>query len=82
MKTLVDISSDKKEPPGNDSRPLTHAQTYITYVIQPQDTLNRLAKKFHTSRQTLLALNHLTEPVSLQSGQTLRIPEIFEENIF
>lgn len=75
MKTSAYIFSDKSKPPGNDAGDTNYTQTYITYVIQPDDNLSQLAKKFNTTRQTLLTLNHLTEPAILHSGQTLRIPE-------
>ncbi|MCI8712711.1 MAG: LysM peptidoglycan-binding domain-containing protein [Ruminococcus sp.] len=79
MKTTVDILSDKKEPPGNNYRNGTCKQTYVTYVIQPGDTLQGLAEKFDTTCQTLLALNRFATPPRLYRGNTLRIPENCEK---
>ena len=79
MKTTVYILSDKKEPPGNNYRKGTCKQTYVTYVIQPGDTLQGLAEKFDTTCQTLLALNPLAAPPRHYRCNTLRIPEYCEK---
>lgn len=56
---------------------MNHQEEYITYIIQPGDTLHQLAQKFDTTCRILQTLNHLPECVSLCSGDTLRIPENF-----
>lgn len=56
---------------------MNYQEEYITYIIQPGDTLHQLAQKFDTTCQILQTLNHLTEYASLCSGDTLRIPENF-----
>lgn len=48
---------------------------YITYVIQPGDTLSGIAAKYGTTYQTLAALNGLRNPDLIYAGNTLRIPE-------
>ena len=54
------------EPPKND---------YITYVIQPGDTLSEIAQHYGTTVQTLAELNGISNPNLIYSGTTLRVPE-------
>lgn len=51
------------------------APDYVTYVIQPGDTLSEIAERFGTSYQTLASLNNISDPNLIYAGQTLRIPE-------
>lgn len=51
------------------------AQNYITYVVQPGDTLSGIAARYGTNYQTLAALNRLTNPNLIYPGQTIRVPE-------
>lgn len=46
------------------------------YTIQPGDTLSDLAARFATTVDELVAANGLTDPNSLQPGQTLIIPSL------
>lgn len=48
---------------------------YITYTIQPGDTLTSIAKKYHTTVKELVALNHIKNPDLINSGHTLKIPK-------
>ena len=50
-------------------------QDYITYVVQPGDTLSGIAARYGTTYQTLAALNGITNPNLIYAGQTIRIPE-------
>ena len=49
---------------------------YITYIIQPGDTLSQLAVRFGTTVNVLASLNDLTDPDLIYAGQTLRIPKM------
>lgn len=49
--------------------------SYITYVVQPGDTLSEIALRYGTTYQTLAALNNLSDPNLIYAGQTLRVPE-------
>ena len=49
-------------------------QDYITYVVQPGDTLSGIAARYGTTYQTLAALNGITNPNLIYAGQTIRIP--------
>lgn len=55
--------------------PVPPVQNYITYVIQPGDTLSEIAERYGTSYQELAALNGITNPDRIIAGQTIRIPE-------
>ncbi len=48
---------------------------YITYVIQPGDTLSGIAAKFGTTTQVLAELNGISDPDLIYAGTTLRVPE-------
>lgn len=45
-----------------------------TYVVQPGETLYRIAHRFGVSVSALAAYNHITDPTRLSIGQVLRIP--------
>lgn len=45
-----------------------------TYVVQPGETLYRIAHRFGISVSALAAYNHITDPTHLSIGQVLRIP--------
>jgi LysM repeat protein len=46
----------------------------IMYTVQSGDTLYDLAPRFHTSVETITALNPQITPARLMVGQQLRIP--------
>jgi LasA protease len=45
-----------------------------TYIVQPGDTIGSIAERFGVTEEALINLNHLTDPDSLEVGQTLAIP--------
>ena len=49
--------------------------TYITYVIQPGDTLSGIAQKFGTTVAALTRLNGIADPDKIYAGNTIRVPE-------
>jgi len=53
------------------------APGYITYIVQPGDTLAGLAQRFGTTVQELAALNSIVNPDLIYVGQSLRIPVSF-----
>ena len=55
--------------------PVPPAADYITYVVQPGDTLSEIAARYGTTYQTLAGLNGITDPDRIYAGQTIRIPE-------
>ncbi|MBV8087869.1 MAG: LysM peptidoglycan-binding domain-containing protein, partial [Chloroflexi bacterium] len=58
--------------PAAPASPPKAATKQIT--IQDGDTLSKLAAKYGTTVAQLQALNHLDDPNSIQSGQTLLVP--------
>lgn len=44
-----------------------------TYVVQPGDTLYRIATQFNTTWQNLAQWNNLTDPNAIEVGQVLRV---------
>ena len=65
-------------PPAPQPESLPAPQTtplgYITYVIQPGDTLYQIAQKFNVSLDQLLAANADLNPLLLPTGVTIKIP--------
>lgn len=49
--------------------------SYITYVIQPGDTLSGIALRYGTTTAELARLNGITDPDKIYAGNTLRVPE-------
>jgi LysM repeat protein len=53
----------------------TPSGTTTTYVVQPGDTLTRIAQRFGTTVQALLAANpQITNPNLIYAGQVIEIP--------
>lgn len=53
----------------------TFTPTPILYVVQPGDTLSEIARKFGVSIRIIQEANAITDPRTLQAGQTLIIPQ-------
>ena len=60
---------------GTSPAPPSPAPQYITYVIQPGDTLSGIAQRFDTTVGTLAELNGISDPDKIYAGNTLRVPE-------
>lgn len=48
---------------------------YITYVIQPGDTLSGIAGRYGTTVSALAQLNGISDPNKIYAGNTIRVPE-------
>ena len=59
---------------GNAPSPVP-PQQYITYVIQPGDTLSGIAARFGTTVSAIASLNHISAPDKIYAGTTIRVPE-------
>ncbi len=51
------------------------------YVVQRGDTLSSLAEEFGTTVEEIMAANRLTDPNTLQAGQTLIIPSLISTTL-
>lgn len=60
-------------PPATATAPATGVSGN-TYVVQPGDTLGRIAARFNTTIATLAQLNGITNPNTIFVGQRLVIP--------
>lgn len=60
------------ETPPTTNQPVTG--TTSTYVVQPGDTLSRIAARFNTSVAALAQLNGIANPNIIRPGQRLVIP--------
>ena len=71
--------ADNSGNPATDSVPSAVPSNVqgTTYLVQPGDTLNRIAEKTLGNRQRIseiIELNGLTSPTDIRVGQTLRLP--------
>lgn len=51
------------------------SQQYITYVIQPGDTLSGIAQRYGTTTSALSSLNGISNPDRIYAGNTIKVPE-------
>ena len=63
---------DSSTPVVPDPAP---SMDYITYVIQPGDTLSGIAQKYGTTYNALAALNNTSNPNLIYAGTTIKVPE-------
>ena len=67
-------------PMRRPSRSPTATPAYETYVVQPGDSLSKIAKRFSTSVEDIVAANRIrypslvTNPARIEIGWRLRIP--------
>jgi LysM repeat protein len=59
-------------PPANPTPPPSGGMT--TYVVQPGDTLNRIAMRFGVTVTAIMQANNITNPNIIFVGQVLNIP--------
>lgn len=57
---------------GFEHKPASAASRRI--VVQPGQSLGRIAESYHVSKQAIIAANHLAPPYSLKAGASLTIP--------
>lgn len=59
---------------GTDCGIRQHTQ-YITYVIQPGDTLSGIAQRCGTTVTALCRLNSISASCRIYAGNTIKVPE-------
>lgn len=54
----------------------------IIYVIEPGDTMAKIAQKFNTDMNIIARYNGIPDLDHIEAGRILRIPQNFEENVY
>lgn len=67
--------SDSGSAAAEEEKPQAQPEALV-YLVNPGDTLYRIAQSFGTSVAALQAYNHIPKPDSLQVGQKLGIPSV------
>ncbi|HET7036449.1 MAG TPA: LysM domain-containing protein [Thermomicrobiaceae bacterium] len=60
--------------PAASAAPTTPAPRETTYTVQPGDTLNAIAQRFHVSIDALIQRNQIADPNVITPGAVLHIP--------
>jgi len=72
------VARDTLPPIATTTTTTTILQTTTTYpdvyVLQPGDTLGKVAAMFGTTIAELQAINGITDPNKVQAGQTIKMP--------
>ncbi|HEX3032331.1 MAG TPA: LysM peptidoglycan-binding domain-containing protein [Bacillota bacterium] len=72
--TTPEPTTTTPEPTTTTPLPTTLPPNTFVYIVQPGDTLYKLAQQFNTTVNVLVALNGITNPNVLSVGQPLLIP--------
>jgi hypothetical protein len=70
-KSYLLVFSDAPEAP--DSTPIPAGNTI--HIVQPGETLFRIAIDYGTTVETLMQTNNINDPTSINAGQSLVIPQ-------
>lgn len=68
------IGAEQPETGDETPAPPANEQNTAEYVVQSGDTLWEIARAQNTTVEELAAYNNISDPASLQTGQTLEIP--------
>ena len=68
----ADIITDVEENELPDS--IINMPTLVIYVVQPRDTLWKIAKKYATTIEDIIKINDIQDPDNIQPGMKLIIP--------
>jgi LysM repeat protein len=77
----TDSASQERLPPIQTTTPTTTTTTTtvapadLLYVVQPGDTLGKIAERFSVTIVAIVERNGLSSPDDIQAGQSLEIPE-------
>jgi LysM repeat protein len=71
---MAEEAPAQAEPPTPTPAPVQPARAYRTYVVQRGDILKQIAASYGVSMASIMAINSIPNPDSLQVGQVLRIP--------
>ena len=67
-------SAQEATPEVTDGVSASPEPEYITYTIQPGDSLGAIASRFGVTARAIMALNDIANPELIYAGQTIRIP--------
>ncbi len=76
MTTEVDDDPEDDDEAADDDED-TDPGDYITYLVQPGDTLNQISNDFYGTTAyvpEIMRLNNITDPRRLLWGTTIRLP--------
>ena len=71
---LPEGAADLEPTPDDVREPPVLRTSAETYVVQPGDSLNRIAGQYGVSAESILRANHLANPDLLSVWMTLTIP--------
>lgn len=74
-KTTVAPTTVAAPAPATETPPAPEIATE-RYVVQAGDTINKIARKYTTTREVILRLNSLKDANQIRSGQTLKVPKL------
>ncbi len=71
----VEITEEVTMPPGDKHHPhYDHSADVCTYIVMRGDTLWSISQMYHTSVQTLVAMNNIQDPSLIFVMQPLQVP--------
>jgi LysM repeat protein len=68
-------------PPANPQLQESTHDEFLSYALRPGESLSDVARIFRAPLDELMQLNHITDPLRLQVGQVLKIPNVFAQQI-
>jgi LysM repeat protein len=77
----TDPAAQERLPPIQTTTPTTTTTTTsvapadFLYIVQPGDTLGKIAERFSVTIVAIVERNGLSSPDDIQAGQSLEIPE-------
>lgn len=74
------IGAEQPETGDETPAPPISGQNAAEYVVQSGDTLGKIAQEYGTAVEELAAYNNISDPASLQIGQTIKIPAAEDES--
>ena len=78
-----DLANLNKATTTTTAQTTEQKQQYETYTIKSGDTLSKIAKKYGTTVDKLMAANpYITNKNKIYAGKTLQIPKFHEGGIF
>jgi LysM repeat protein len=77
--TLIEPTTGETTTTGEITPPvepvdLSTVET-VEYVVQPGDTIWKLARQYHTTTKIIMDLNGITDATKMRAGDTIRIPK-------